>query len=114
MPSYSPVYSAQFIVFTHDSPNNEFAVPEGYTAVIRDVSASQDIGGYTFSVGIVNAAGAPECTVIFLSGFSEFVTQAVQRHIVVPGGGFILVHASSIGSSPSFYVGGYLLRNTLS
>jgi hypothetical protein len=33
--------------------------------------------------------------------------------VVVPGGGQIFILWSELGTSPQFYVGGYLIRNTL-
>lgn len=113
MPSYSPVYSAQFIVYTTDTPNEVYDVPVGFTAVVRQVTMFQDIGGYTFFAGFTNAVGAPGCAFVGLGGFTEFVSQSWEGRVVVPGGGQIYIGISELGSAPAAYVGGYLLRNEL-
>lgn len=107
--SLRPVYSAAFIEYTSDAPNASFEVPPGYTAVIRQVSAAQNIGGWTFAVVIQNSEIAPELTVYegAQDGAINYVAQ--EGRWVCPGGGIISVSLSSLGSSVSVYVGGYLL-----
>lgn len=113
MPSYSPVFSTQFIVYTAETPNETFLVPEGFTAVVRQCSGWQDIGGWVFRLYIADSEAAPAC-VLFDSGDVGVNTSFnEQGRWVVPGGGLIGIFISVIGDSPSFYVGGYLLRNTL-
>jgi hypothetical protein len=111
---YSPVYSSQFIVYTADTPNELFDVPEGYTAIVREILGTQDIGGYAYNVEIADGAGAPYCVIYQSSTLGIFESDRAERRVVVPGGGSIKLNISAIGDSPSFYVGGYLLTNTLS
>lgn len=113
MPSYSPVFSAPFIQFTTPAPNAEYQVPAGFTAVVRQWSCYQDIGGWVMKVGIVDAAGAPELTIVEAGQAGDFNYVAGTGRWVVPGGGYILLSLSSLGSDTSAYVGGYLLRNSL-
>lgn len=105
------VYSSAFIEYTAETPNNSFAVPEGFTAVVRQLSCYQEIGAYDFQVYIQNSAEAPALIIWAVTGVSAITSEATQGRWVVPGEGIITVIASAIGSSPSFYAGGYLLRN---
>jgi hypothetical protein len=109
--SYSPVFSAQFIVYTSATPNNSFEVPAGFTAVVRDVSGWQEFGAWILQLHIQNSASAPAC--IVWAGLADGTSNALHEEgrWVCPAGGFISVDASSLGSNPNFYVGGYLLRN---
>lgn len=111
--AYSPVYSAPFILYTPETPNTEFLVPEGYTAVIRQISATQDVVGFQLQVIINNVvAGAP---VFICNAVSDGLYNEVQRqgHWVAPSGYLISMGLSSIGSGVSVYVGGYLLTNVV-
>lgn len=114
MPSYSPVFSAAFIQYTSAEPNGAFDVPAGFTAVIRQISAAQDIGGWILTVYIADVAGGPGLKIaeIGQTGSVNYVAQ--EGRWVVPGGGAIAMDLSSLGSDVHVYVGGYLLRNTLS
>jgi len=114
VPSYSPVFSSQFIVYTSATPNSSFDVPVGYTAVVRQATCYQDIGGYDFGVFLQNSEAAPSLQFVNLKDVGLAVADQWQGRIVVPGGGVIFILWSELGSSPQFYVGGYLLRNTLS
>lgn len=113
MPSYSPVFSAPFVQYTPSTPNQSFLVPEGFTAVIRQASCSQNIGGFIFYVYIQDSEAAPALDLIVLAqeGVANYVE--AQGRWVVPGGGIITAALSELGSSCSMYVGGYLLRDTL-
>lgn len=114
MPSYSPVYSAQFIIYTPSTPNTTFDVPEGYTAVIRQVTVVQDIGAYALYVYIQNSPEAPGLQVVSIAGADAYTNYSEETRIVVPGGGTISVDLVDAGTSFNVYVGGYLLQNTLS
>lgn len=114
MPSYSPVFSQPFIEYISSEPNTSFAVPEGYTAVIRQVSGYQDVGGWILYVYGRNSLAADAIVLCQLAQVGDFNYAAQEGRWVVPGGGEIEITISSLGSGPCFYVGGYLLRNTLS
>lgn len=113
MPSYSPVYSVPFVQSTPGAPNMEFAVPAGFTAVIRQISFVQEVGATAVWVTISDDLEAPELTIAQQYEYGAFIQWQQQGRWVVPGGGYIVLHASTIGSDLSAYIGGYLLRNTL-
>jgi hypothetical protein len=109
--SYSPVYSAQFIVSTPTVPASDFEVPAGFTAIVRFWSVSQEITDWLFQLKIQNSSIAPACIVVNENqiGINTYISGDVR--VVVPGGGFITYYLSSVGEVPFVYVGGYLLRN---
>lgn len=113
MPSYSPVYSVPFIIYTPSTPNNTFEVPDGFTAVVRDMEAALDIGEAVIQLGFQLSGIAPVCYPVILQPEGIYGYQQWQGRIVVPAGGFVEFSASSLGDSPYIYVGGYLLRNVL-
>jgi hypothetical protein len=113
VPSYSPVFSQAFIEYTHDTPNAQFEVPEGFTAVIRQWSVSQEISDWLFQVFINNDADAPNLVIVNENQAGINTYLAGEGRWVVPGGGLINIFLSSVGEVPCCYVGGYLLRNTL-
>jgi len=114
VPSYSPVFSAAFIQYTASTPNSEFEVPAGFTAVVRQVSAYQDIGGYDLGVFLQDDADAPTLQFVSLKDVDIATCTYWEGRIVVPETGIISILWSELGATPQFYVGGYLLRNTLS
>jgi hypothetical protein len=114
VPSYSPVFSAPFLIYTDAAPNYTFEVPTAYTAVIRDFNVFCEVGGVAASVYIQDSEDAPACTVAFLQAEGALSYEQWQGRVVVPGGGLINLYVSSIDLETSAYVGGYLLRNTLS
>jgi len=110
---YSPVYSQAFITYAAATPNNAFAVPSGATAIIREFTAIQDIGGYDADLNIQDSEEAPYVLVWRLKDIGIATSADWQGRIVVPGGGIITVIASALGDTPFFYVGGYLLQNSI-
>jgi len=113
MASYSPIFSAQFIVYTDSTPNVSYEVPAGFTAVLRDFTAAWTIAGTFFQVGIQNDEEAPECIVAQIEAVGAVGYEQWTGRVVVPSGGFITIEIGEAASGLSFYVGGYLLRNTL-
>jgi len=111
VPAYPTVYSVQFIVYTPETPNNTFEVPSGFTAVIRDFEATIDIGEAVLQLGFQNSSVASVCYPVLLQPEGIYGSASWHGRIVVPEGGFIEFSASSLGTSPYVYVGGYLLRN---
>lgn len=113
MPSYSPVFSVPFVTYTPSTPNTSYLVPDGYTAVVRQVSGWQEIGGWIIYLNVQDSEAAPAMTVA--SQGADGVSNGVmfEGRWVCPGGGIISVAWTELGSHPNFYVGGYLLRNTL-
>lgn len=108
---YSPVYSTPFIQYTKSTPNNEFLVPVGATAIIRQISATQDAGTYDFECVIADSEIAPYLVICYAHQLGALQQFQQEGRWVVPGGGLIAINATTVGLSPSFYVGGYLLPN---
>lgn len=113
MPSYSPVFSSQFILYTDAAPNYVFDVPAGFTAVVRDFSAFTELGGLVTALNIQDSEAAPAIVCCYLGGFGAPEYQHIEGRWVVPGGGIMTLYVSSVSLATSVYVGGYLLRNTL-
>lgn len=114
MPSYSPVYSSQFILYSEDTPNTTFDVPEGYTAVIRQLSYAVQASETLFSVSIGDTLSAPPVAIDIRTVTGLLTTEHQQGHWAVPGGGVIYLYVETVGANATVYIGGYLLRNTLS
>lgn len=113
MPSYNPVYSTQLIAYTDSAPNNVYEVPEGFTAIIRYASYFESSGAGYADVYIQDSPTAPGITVIALEVTGVNQLQHADLRVVVPGGGLITLFEGALGSGPQVYVGGYLLRDTL-
>ena len=111
--AYSPVYSVPFIFYTETTPNTQFDVPAGQTAVIRQFSAVQNIGGYFVALLIATGLGGPETQVINGEALGADNSYQLSGRWVVPGGGYMRVGFSTLGSSFNVYVGGYLLPNNV-
>lgn len=111
--AYTPVYSVPFIQSAPAAPNFEFEVPEGATAIIRQVSVSAAIVSGLYAVNIQDSSLAPTVTIDqhTLAGIYETVHQ--EGRWVVPGGGIISFYQEYIGDEFYAYIGGYLLPNTL-
>lgn len=108
MASY-PVWSVPFIQYTPASPNTLFAVPAGYTAVARWGSVSQNIGGYNASWWLRDAEDSPNNTFWAGNSVGIYETAVFEGRVVVPGGGYLGLYFSELGSTPNAYLGGYLL-----
>lgn len=113
MASYSPVFSAGFLYYAPDSPNEHYEVPAGFTAVMRDVAVYTTVGGVALYVAVRLASSAPFVNVIALGTAGVNSSNQWTGRIVIPAGGFIDLGVSSLGADDCAYVGGYLLRNTL-
>lgn len=106
-----PVYSAQFIVYTDAAPNSEFEVPEGFTAVVRQCTLFTQLGAANAQPFFSDAPGAPGVTFASLTTAGVAQADQWQGHVVVPGGGFIVLNINTILAGSQFYAGGYLLRD---
>lgn len=113
MPSYSPVFSTGFLFSTDDTPNQLFEIPTGFTAVVRDVTCTCLVGG-VYMEAYVYAAGAPEGCIFTLCTL-DGVASAFQwqGRVAIAAPGFIGFNQSAFDLGTSVYIGGYLLRNTL-
>lgn len=114
MPSYSPVFSVPFIINNNLAPNTSFEVPTGYTAVIRQITCAQNVGDFIFYLTIQDSEAAPSVTVVLLQSLDVINYADWTGRIVVVEGGIMNIGYTVVGDDFSAYVGGYLLRNTLS
>lgn len=113
MPSYSPVFSSQFILNNSTTGYSSFEVPAGFTAVIRDFSCYTIVGVSLAQILVQNSSVAPPIVVASLGELGVNVYAQWQGRVVVPAGGLIDQNLEFTGDGPDTYVGGYLLRNTL-
>jgi hypothetical protein len=113
VPSYSPVFSAPFIESSPTAPNTAFGVPDGFTAVVRQISVSAALSSGIMAVNIQDSDAAPFQTIHQTTIATLYSTQHTQGRWVVPGGGIISIYQEEVGDEFYIYVGGYLLRNTL-
>lgn len=105
------VYSQQFILYGPETGATVFAVPDGFTAVVRELSVYQEIGAYDVSFTISDSAEAP-LTVVWSAHDVGALTQSnVQGRWVVPENGLMQFFLSAFGDQVALYAGGYLLRN---
>lgn len=111
MPS-SPVYSVPFVEYTPSTPNNTYAVPDGYTAVVRQVSVVQNIGAFIATLIIQNSEAAPGVAVWQGAQVGDANYVGSEGRWVVLGGGIITLEVNALGSDVGMYAGGYLLPNT--
>lgn len=105
------VFSQAFILYTASTPNSSFIVPAGYTAVVRQISVAQDIGDWYAYVNIQDSEAAPVLTIWIDTALAVVNYTSAEGRWVVPGGGVISLGFQTLGSVPSGYVGGYLLRD---
>jgi len=82
--------------------------------VIRDVTYWADVAATLVQVAIQDDDAAPECVVVSLEALGVGTYQQWQGRVVVPAGGIITLTVGDLSAGSSVYVGGYLLRNTLS
>jgi hypothetical protein len=113
VPSYSPVFSQGFIYLTASTPNTSFLVPEGYTAVIRQATATTVAGAAVIYFQLQNSGIAPLITWAIATITGALENWQWQGRVVVPGGGYIQVDDNYLGTQDQVYVGGYLLRDNL-
>lgn len=111
--TYSPVYSTPFVQYTPDTPIDSYEVPEGFTAIIRQVSVTQEAGAYSFAVYIQDSAEAPALIVSSGEGTGLYNNARDTGRWVVPAGGIITIAVSALFGSLNMYVGGYLLQNVI-
>lgn len=106
-----PVYSVPFILFTQVDQNTQFDVPPGYTAVIRQYSVWQDVGGWEFVLNIGLSSISYPVSIVGRNQTGVDTYVAGEGRWAVPGGGYIEIYVSHLGTSVAIYVGGYLLRD---
>jgi hypothetical protein len=113
VPSYSPVFSSQLILGTDATGFPSFEVPAGFTAVARDFSAWDIGGGAVVEMVVQNSGAAPGvvCAVLGPIGVASY--EQWQGRVVIPAGGILSLTITAVFARPDVYVGGYLLRNTL-
>jgi len=111
MARYSPVYSVPFIQYGPETPNTTYEVPAGFTAVVRQISGVQNIGGFILWLEIQDSEAAPAVIVYGEGQAGDFNTVQAQGRWVAPQGSIITLYFSETGSAFYAYAGGYLIRN---
>jgi hypothetical protein len=109
----SPVYSVPFIEWTNSTPNTEFLVPAGFTAILRDIIFFTAIGDELGSVGYQNAGADTDIRIAVFSAGGVNTTSEWHGRVVVNAGATILLLIGGLSTYSSVYVGGYLLTNDL-
>jgi hypothetical protein len=109
----SPVYSQPFILYTGDSPNTEYLVPAGFTAVVRDFTGFASVAATLLQLQLFGpgASSGPTFAQIELAAAQAYA-QWTGRVVALPGYTVQLV-VGDLGAGVSAYVGGYLLRNVI-
>lgn len=111
--SYSPVYSQPFILYTDATPNTEFLVPAGFTAVLRDVVMFCTLGGAAGNVQIFSPGSGEGIVIAALNFGGVNVTAEWHGRAVALENSTIALAFTGVDTSFTCYAGGYLLRNTL-
>lgn len=114
MASYSPVFSQPFVLYTSGTPNTEFEVPENYTAVVREVDLYSGVGGDKLLVYVNAGGGGPAVTFCSIEAIGIQSCAQWTGRVVAIGGSTIVAEVGGLTTGAQFYIGGYLLRNTLS
>lgn len=110
----NPVYSQPFILYSTDTPNLSFAVPAGYTAIIRQLSAAQPAVAFSLALIMQLSEDAPYIFLVFEEATGLYNTLLLEGRWVVPEGGIITIDPTALGDSLTVYVGGYLIANSYS
>jgi hypothetical protein len=113
VPSYSPVFSQQFILSGASGGATAFLVPTGFTAVARDLTAYALLAATLVQLQVQDSESAPWVTVVNRTLAGVGTSAEWQGRIVIPEGGQMQVITDAETDGLDIYVGGYLLRNTL-
>jgi hypothetical protein len=105
------VYSTPFIQYTSATPNNQYEVPLGYVAIVRQITVQQNEGAYSFFAYTQDSPEAPGLVFAADESAGFYNYAAWEGRVVVPGGGIITIETSTVFSSLNSYVGGYLLND---
>lgn len=81
--------------------------------MVRDFSMWTAEGAAIAQLLVQNSGAAPAITMAAVSTLGVATYDQWQGRVVVPAGGILSVTISELSSGPDVYVGGYLLRNTL-
>lgn len=108
------VYSSQLISYSATTPNQQFDVPDGFTCIVRDIDAYQNVGAWILTLSYGNSLVAPAITVVALQADGVVNYNQWRGRIVVPAGGFVRIDANVFDTSLGVYVGGYLLADAAS
>jgi len=114
VPSYSPVFSAPLIQYTTAAPNTSFEVPEGFTAVVRQVTVLVTVGALSGGLFVADDVDAPPLWLDYWNELGVLAIHHQEGRWVCPGGSTLFIVLSELSYLASCYVGGYLLRNSLS
>jgi len=112
--AYSPVYSVPLILYTAATPNTSFAVPSGYTAVVREFDYYCALGGGVASLSLEAPGSGSPVTFAALNVSGIAATGQWQGRVALPELFELNLDITSLGVGDTIAVSGYLLQNTLS
>lgn len=107
-----PVYSAQFINYSGSTPNTQYEVPAGFTAVVREIDYTVAAADTALGVYFANSPDAPTIWIDARTIAAVLQSEQWTGRVVVPAGGLITLDAIDVGDTVTVYVGGYLLGNS--
>ena len=106
------VYSSSFIEYVDSAPNTSFLVPDGYVAVIRQISLVTTAGSTVLTVNIQNDDEAPFVAIAALETLGFVKDDQRAGRWPVPAGGTISIFQDTLGVGAFAWVSGYLLQNS--
>ena len=108
------VYSVPFIYYTNVTPNVDFEIPEGVTAVIRDIDVYTELGASSAIVAIGNPAAGVYLNFASISLIGAGVTGSWRGRVIATAPYHVLLDVASLDTNGCIYVGGYLLQGVYS
>lgn len=105
------IYSQGFVYYVDSSPNTDFEVPAGFTAVVREFDCTVGLASSVFSLNVQQSATAPAIGIVIFHLLGELQSGQWTGRVVVNEGGFISLFQQTLGVDATAYIGGYLLRN---
>jgi hypothetical protein len=108
----APVYSVPLVQSAPGAVNLSFEIPEGYTAVIRQISLSVTVATGIIAVNIQDSDEAPQIAIHQTAFTDVYASQHTEGRWVVPENGIISIYIESEGVDVYAYIGGYLLGNS--
>lgn len=106
-----PVYSVPLLLYTSETPTDEFEVPDGFSVVIRQVVVYSQLGEETIFLGFYTAGASFNVGVYSKTAYGVNACDYWEGRVVVPENSTIDLIVSSFSTYSSIYVGGYLLNN---
>ena len=101
------VYSQAFVLYSEDTPNDTFDVPEGFSIVVRQASVVTTIGITVVTINVADGPGAEYIAVAALKTAGAFSDDERQGRWCASEGGSVKIFQQTLGVGAYVYVGGY-------